>query len=105
MDTKVDRFEIDCMKKYIKIKLNELSRKNMKNIKMESNESEMARKSIGTCCKSNECECTAIDNVLVECAKTLKHFDENNLENCLCTFIRGTNGTVYRGECKCSTIE
>lgn len=100
MNDKVDRFEMDCIKKYVRNKVQELNKrkeKSMKNALRATEEGEPNE----TCCTRAEGSChESVERVLTQCAEAL-NVGRSSLDNCLCTFVRGTNGAVYRGECRC----
>lgn len=101
MNNKVDQFEMDCMKKYVKNKVQELNQRKEKSMKNAFRVTEEREVPNETCCTRVEGSCQeSVGRILTQCAEAL-NVGRSSLDNCLCTFIRGTNGAVYRGECRC----
>lgn len=109
LDQKVDRFDLESVKEYVKTKVKELStRPNLPSRKADEDITEMKSRTNSDITKSDmkKSKPTVIDQINQQWkaySDTLALFNGSgaDMTACVCSYVKGANGSVYRTNCGC----
>lgn len=105
LDQKVDRYDLEMVKEYVKSKVKELKVRptpgGTKNNDEISSETEMKNRKNSENTTSKPTLMDKINQEWQTHANTLAMFNEADMSSCACSYVKGANGSVYRTNCVC----
>lgn len=119
VNDKASRLELNNVKSYVNVKLNDIENiKINSKINLENDNSsikQLAKKTEYTNRNLHKTDASIkntkqmrekdqIDKQWIECEKVLQNFQSGEMKNCVCSYIKGANGYVYKSDCKCCNI-
>lgn len=105
LDQKVERYDLEGVKEYIKSKVKELSTRpnsgSKKIVKPMDDSTEIQNRNN---CGNTTSKATVSDKINERWAaisNTLALFNDKDMKSCNCSYMKGANGSVYRTNCIC----
>lgn len=104
LEHKVDRYDLESVKEYVKSKVKEMRTRSYpggKNFPDETpNDTEIKNRNIS----DTSPKATAIDEIKEQWktySNSLALFNDADMTACVCSYVKGVNGSVYRSNCVC----
>lgn len=104
LEHKVDKYELESVKEYVKSKVKELRTRpylgSKKIVDETPNDTEMPNRNISDATS----KATAIDAIKEQWkaySNTLTLLNDADMTTCVCSYVKGVNGSVYRSNCVC----
>lgn len=104
LEHKVDKYELESVKEYVKAKVKELRTRpylgSKKIVDETPNDTEMPNRNISDATS----KATAIDAIKEQWkaySNTLTLLNDADMTTCVCSYVKGVNGSVYRSNCVC----